>query len=231
MRKHLIQSKKNYELLMDSIIELIKERNLKPGDKLDSIEKLSTDFGVSRSVVREALSGLKAMGLIDIQQGEGTFIKDFDPTTFSVSKTTALLMKKQDIKELIEVRKILEVGAVKLAALNRTDEDLTKLEKIVEKMSRMEIIDENIDFEFHYHIVQASKNNILIHLLQSISELMIETIRDTIQLSNDYQNTNEFSLDHQRIFTAIKKQDEILAEKYMVEHLSRVEEILAPFIK
>lgn len=230
MTKQLIQAKKNYEILMDRIIDMIKERNLKPGDKLDSIEKLSSDFGVSRSVVREALSGLKAMGLIHIQQGEGTYIKDFDPATFSFSKNTALIMKKEDIKELLEVRKILEVGAVRLAALNHTKEDLIALENIVQKMTNMNKINEKVDYEFHYQIVQASKNNILIHLLQSISELMIETIRDTIYISSNKQNSNQFLNDHHRIFNAIRKKDPQLAEKYMLEHLNHVEEILSPFI-
>lgn len=230
MTKQLIQAKKNYEILMDRIIDMIKERNLKPGDKLDSIEKLSSDFGVSRSVVREALSGLKAMGLIHIQQGEGTYIKDFDPATFSFSKNTALIMKKEDIKELLEVRKILEVGAVRLAALNHTKEDLIALENIVQKMTNMNKINEKVDYEFHYQIVQASKNNILIHLLQSISELMIETIRDTIYISSNKQNSNQFLNDHHRIFNAIRKKDPQLAEKYMLEHLTHVEEILSPFI-
>lgn len=230
MTKQLIQAKKNYEILMDRIIDMIKERNLKPGDKLDSIEKLSSDFGVSRSVVREALSGLKAMGLIHIQQGEGTYIADFDPATFSFSKNTALIMKKEDIKELLEVRKILEVGAVRLAALNHTKEDLIALENIVQKMTNMNKINEKVDYEFHYQIVQASKNNILIHLLQSISELMIETIRDTIYISSNKQNSNQFLNDHHRIFNAIRKKDPQLAEKYMLEHLNHVEEILSPFI-
>lgn len=230
MTKQLIQAKKNYEILMDRIIDMIKERNLKPGDKLDSIEKLSSDFGVSRSVVREALSGLKAMGLIHIQQGEGTYIADFDPATFSFSKNTALIMKKEDIKELLEVRKILEVGAVRLAALNHTKEDLIALENIVQKMTNMNKINEKVDYEFHYQIVQASKNNILIHLLQSISELMIETIRDTIYISSNKQNSNQFLNDHHRIFNAIRKKDPQLAEKYMLEHLTHVEEILSPFI-
>lgn len=230
MTKQLIQAKKNYEILMDRIIDMIKARNLKPGDKLDSIEKLSSDFGVSRSVVREALSGLKAMGLIHIQQGEGTYIADFDPATFSFSKNTALIMKKEDIKELLEVRKILEVGAVRLAALNHTKEDLIALENIVQKMTNMNKINEKVDYEFHYQIVQASKNNILIHLLQSISELMIETIRDTIYISSNKKNSNQFLNDHHRIFNAIRKKDSQLAEKYMLEHLNHVEEILSPFI-
>ena len=78
-----IQRKKSYEKVIDQIVQMIKNKQLKPGDKLDSIENLATQFEVSRSVIREALSGLRAMELIDIQQGEGTFIKNFNASSIA----------------------------------------------------------------------------------------------------------------------------------------------------
>jgi len=230
MTKQTIQTKKNYEILMDRLIDMIKSRNLKPGDKLDSIEKLATQFGVSRSVVREALSGLKAMGLVHIQQGEGTYIAKFDPATFTFSKTTALIMKKEDIKELLEVRKILEVGAVRLAAIKRTDEELKHINTTLNKMRNITELNEKVDYEFHYKIVRASHNKVLIHLLQSISELMIETIRNTLQVTSSEADKRKFLKDHERIFSAIYNRDPHLAEKYMLEHLTNVEQSLSPYI-
>lgn len=230
MTKQTIQTKKNYEILMDRLIDMIKSRNLKPGDKLDSIEKLATQFGVSRSVVREALSGLKAMGLVHIQQGEGTYIAKFDPATFTLSKTTALIMKKEDIKELLEVRKILEVGAVRLAAIKLTDEELKHINTTLNKMRNITELNEKVDYEFHYKIVRASHNKVLIHLLQSISELMIETIRNTLQVTSSEADKRKFLKDHERIFSAIYNRDPHLAEKYMLEHLTNVEQSLSPYI-
>lgn len=74
---------------------MIKTGQLKPGDKLDSVQALSESFQVSRSAVREALSALKAMGLVEMKQGEGTYLKEFEPDQISQPLSAALLMKKK----------------------------------------------------------------------------------------------------------------------------------------
>src|SRR5699024_5861997 len=104
-----IKQKKIYEEVADAVIDSIKNGYLKPGDKLDSVAKLAENFRVSQSVIREALSGLRAMGLIHMRQGEGTYVTTYDASRFSLPVTTAFLMKKEDVKELFEVRRILEV--------------------------------------------------------------------------------------------------------------------------
>lgn len=226
-----IKPKKNYEIITDQIIEMIKNKQLVPGEKLDSIEKLSTYFNVSRSVVREALSGLKAMGLVNIIQGEGTFIADFQASSISIPITTALLMKKNDIKELFEVRKILELGAARIAAHNHSEKDLMKIKQVLNEMTIDNKMDEQLDFDFHYHIVQATKNTMLVNLLSSISEIMIETIRaaqEVISISD--MNKSKLIKEHELIYEAIKNKQPNQAEQYMLQHLERVEASLAPYI-
>ena len=65
-------------------MNMIKTGELKPGDRLDSVEQLAEIFDVSRSAVREALSGMRAMGLVVMRQGEGTFVTKFDAVNFSL---------------------------------------------------------------------------------------------------------------------------------------------------
>ena len=78
MQYQKIQSKKIYEKVADALETSILDGSLQPGDRLDSVEKLAQNFSVSRSAVREALSALKAKGLLDIRQGEGSFVNHFD---------------------------------------------------------------------------------------------------------------------------------------------------------
>lgn len=231
MQYEPIKRKKNYEVVMEQIISMIRSKHLQPGEKLDSIEKLSHYFNVSRSVIREALSGLKAMGLVDIQQGEGTFIADFKASSISLPVTTALLMKKEDIKELFQVRKILEVGAVRLAAHNCSEENMIQIKQVLIEMKKNNKLDEEADFNFHYQIVRASQNMMLINLLSSISEIMIETIRDAQKIMFDSE-INEIKLikEHELIYEAIKNKLPDQAEKYMLSHLEGVERSLAPYI-
>ncbi len=125
-----IKTKKIYEEVADALLEKIKAGELKPGEKLDSVQALSESFQVSRSAVREALSALKAMGLVDMKQGEGTYIREFEPSHVSQPLSSALLMKKEDVKQLLEVRKLLELGVAAMAAEKRTEDDLQKSAKL-----------------------------------------------------------------------------------------------------
>lgn len=228
-----IRPQKNYEAVMEQMIDLIRKKEILPGEKLDSIEKLANSFRVSRSVVREALTSLRAMGLIDIVQGEGTFVADFDATTISIPPTAGLLMKKEHIKELFEVRKMLEVGAVQLAASQRTTTDLANIKHALLEMGKdATTINEHNDYHFHYAITEAAHNEMLLHLLKSISDIMIETIDEAQQviLSSEIDGKRLIK-EHELIYEAIKQQDVSLAMQYMLEHLDGVEQSLAPYIQ
>ncbi|MBJ3792362.1 FadR family transcriptional regulator, partial [Bacillus sp. OA1] len=122
-----IKPKKIYEEVSEAILTMIKNGTLKPGDKLLPVHQLAEQFQVGRSAVREALSALRAMGLIEMKQGEGTYVKNFDSSSLTKSLNNRLLMKKEDILNLLEVRKVLEVGAVRVAAAKRTEDNLKNM--------------------------------------------------------------------------------------------------------
>ncbi|MEI3604138.1 FadR/GntR family transcriptional regulator [Pseudogracilibacillus sp. SE30717A] len=225
-----INTKKSYEKIIDHIVSMIKKGQLQPGERLESIEKLASNFGVSRSVIREALTGLRMMGLVHIQHGEGTFIANFNHASLSIPVTASIIMKKEDIKELLEVRKILESGAVRLAALHHTQEDIQKIEQAIDEMKNNQL-DETADYHFHYLIIQASQNKMLMSLLESISKIMIETIHDAQKIILNKEETAEPLIkDHELIYQAIINKQPDQAEKYMLQHLKRVETFLEPYI-
>ena len=115
---------------------MIKNGTLKPGDKLLPVHQLAEQFQVGRSAVREALSALRAMGLIEMKQGEGTYVKNFDSSSLTKSLNNRLLMKKEDILNLLEVRKVLEVGAVRAAAAKRTEDNLQNMKHWLDEMAK-----------------------------------------------------------------------------------------------
>ena len=115
---------------------MIKNGTLKPGDKLLPVHQLAEQFQVGRSAVREALSALRAMGLIEMKQGEGTYVKNFDSSSLTKSLNNRLLMKKEDILNLLEVRKVLEVGAVRVAAAKRTEDNLQNMKHWLDEMAK-----------------------------------------------------------------------------------------------
>lgn len=235
MEKKHIKPKKIYEEISDIIIERVKNRELKPGDALDSVEKTAEIYGVSRSTVREAFSGLRAMGLVDMRQGEGTFITSFDASSFALPVSTALIMQKNDIEEIAVVRRILEIGTVSLAAKMRTDEDIKRLEKSLLLMKDAEekgLLGEKADLQFHMDIARASHNNMLINLTSSVSDITLESMQETRRLFlYSKEGMAKLYQEHLKIFQAIKNGNALLAENEMQNHLLSVENILADYLK
>lgn len=167
-----IKPKKIYEEVSEVLHEKIRGGVLKPGDRLDSVEQLAEQLQVSRSAVREALSALKAMGLIEIKQGSGTFVKSVPPNRLDFPLSTAMLSNKLDIARLLEVRKIIEVGAAASAANNRTEQDIQVMVQILENMKQAHgdgELGEKVDYQFHVAIATASQNPLLATILDQIS--------------------------------------------------------------
>jgi GntR family transcriptional regulator, transcriptional repressor for pyruvate dehydrogenase complex len=230
-----IKTKKIYEEVAEAIFEMIKTGALKPGDKLDSVQQLAEKFQVGRAAIREALTALKAMGLIELKQGEGTYVREFDPTMLTFPLSIAVLMNKEDIWHLLEVRKLLEVGAASLAAQKRTDDDLIAMEQALHEMQEAignDELGEKADLAFHMAVAAASHNPILVSLMNSVSEMMIETMRETrrIWLFSKQTTTEKLLQQHTEIFKAIKEKNADAAQERMLQHLTNVENILHKYI-
>ncbi|MFJ7467701.1 FadR/GntR family transcriptional regulator [Peribacillus frigoritolerans] len=226
-----IKPKKIYEEVSDELYEMIRSGSLKPGEQLDSIQQLAENFQVGRPAIREALSALSSMGLIEIKQGEGTFVKTFDPAIMNHPLSAALLMDQDNIKHLLEVRKILESGTAEVAAKKRTEENLIELKDMLfnmEKVSDDEELSDKADISFHVAVANASQNELLITLMNHVSELMTEKMRDIrrVALYSEEMTLKQLYQQHVRIYDAIVAQDEDEARSAMLFHLQSVEESL-----
>ncbi|MDS9472921.1 FadR/GntR family transcriptional regulator [Sporosarcina pasteurii] len=235
MTSRRIQTKKIYEEVADSLVNMIKSGELKSGDRLDSVEQLAKTFDVSRSAVREALSGMRAMGLIVMRQGEGTFVTNFDASSIKLPINTGLLMNKEDIREIYEVRKILEVGAARSAALHHQPEDLIPIRAALEAMERAinnGEVGAEADMQFHMAVAKSSHNDILIHLMSSVSEIMLSVLEETRQvLIHTEKKTSTLIAEHQAIYDAIKERVPEKAYDHMLSHLTNVEKSLEKYMK
>jgi len=226
-----IKPKKIYEEVSDELYEMIRSGSLKPGEQLDSIQQLAENFQVGRPAIREALSALSSMGLIEIKQGEGTFVKTFDPAIMNHPLSAALLMDQDNIKHLLEVRKILESGTAEVAAKKRTEENLIELKDMLfnmDKVSDDEELSDKADISFHVAVANASQNELLITLMNHVSELMTEKMRDIRRaaLYSEEMTLKQLYQQHVRIYDAIAAQDEDGARSAMLFHLQSVEESL-----
>lgn len=234
MKYKQIKPKKIYEEVAETLHEGIRSGALKPGDKLDSVQQLAENFQVGRSAIREALSALKAMGLIEMRQGEGTYVKQFEESSIKFPLSTAMLMNKDDVMNLLEVRKIIEIGAATSAAAKRSSENLKNMEKALEEMRGAhgnEELGEKADLKFHLALASATQNALLIKLLNDVSDIMQQTMKETrrIWLFSKQTTIEQLYEEHLAIYNAVMEQNGEKAGMAMRVHLNNVEEVIQKY--
>jgi GntR family transcriptional regulator, transcriptional repressor for pyruvate dehydrogenase complex len=231
-----IKPKKIYEEVAEAIYEMIRTGQVKPGEKLDSVQQLAENFQVGRSAIREALTSLRAMGLIEMKQGEGTFVNEFETDQITFPLSTAMLMNKEDIAQLLEVRKIIEIGTAAAAAKKRTNQQLITMESALEEMKHAngdEELGEKADLQFHLALADAAQNPLLLSLMNHVSGLMEETMKETrrVWLFSKQTTVERLYNEHIAIYEAIKEQDVDKASKFMLIHLENVEALLQKYFQ
>lgn len=163
----------------DGLVELIRERGLRAGDPLPATAELAESFGVSRTVVREALAELAGRGLLHRRQGrEGTFAV---PGGEHLSRLLAYRMAFEDVSygQLQDFREVVETGAAELAAKNATGPDIARLSDALAGLTRAADEDEMLaaDVEFHRIIAAASQNPLFGLMLDGLTPLLLESRR------------------------------------------------------
>ncbi|MCQ6563857.1 FadR/GntR family transcriptional regulator [Paenibacillus mendelii] len=221
--------KKNYEIIADELRRIIEAGLIKPDEKLDTIDQLAAQYRVGRSTVREALSHLKALGLVESRQGGGTYVKR--PRLEPKAVLESLETSNAELSQLLQVRKILEVGAAELAAKHRTAEDIEELGKIIGQMRGAvgnEEISQIYDTNFHLAVAKASGNAILETIMTHISAAMYRTAKDSrrLWLYSGKGAAGKLFEEHKRMFEAIRDGDPKTAVSTMVKHIAQVENAL-----
>lgn len=229
-----IKTRKIYEQIADQIGQLVAEGQLKPGDRLPSERELVEQFKVSRASIREAISALEMMGLVEVRSGEGTYIRQINMDSVVAPLAWMLFIDKDTVQELYEARKILEVQAAGLAAERAEEEEIQDLYEVLEVMQRdlkMQRLGEDSDYNFHYAVARATHNKILIRLMNTISDTMRKTLKTSLSRLYEDRNTPErLYKEHYSIYEAIKNHDVENAQKRMLDHLIGATNQLAGYL-
>jgi GntR family transcriptional repressor for pyruvate dehydrogenase complex len=230
-----IKTKRVYEQVVEQIKELMRQGELKPGDKLMSERELSDRLGVSRPSVREALSALDFLGILESRHGEGTFISEVSEQRLIEPLALFMAMDREASLELLEVRKMMESNAAELAAVRADKEDIKKMCKALELMEqdfKQKILGEENDAAFHYSIAEATGNRTLVKIMNLVSDLLVQNMRTSRQyMFNKSDNAEKLYLQHLNILNAIKDGDHKLAKQEMYNHLNFVEKELTTYDK
>jgi len=201
--------KRRKRLLSDEVYEKLKKYiflgKIKVGE-LETERGLAERFNMSRTPIREAILRLEKEGLVTVIPREGILIGS---------------LNRFDLKEIFEIRRLLENFSTEKLARIKSDLDLNKLEKIIIN-SRKKIIKKNyvgfvdLDREFHSTIANLTKNRYILRFLEDIRDVMNLSGIKALTKSWDYEQVIK---EHTDILDAIKKKDPISAKKAMDRHL------------
>ncbi|MFG6666148.1 FadR/GntR family transcriptional regulator [Halomonas sp. HNIBRBA4712] len=219
----------------DQLETLIVEGKVAVGERLPTENSLCNSFGVSRTVIREAITHLKSLGLVETRRGVGTSV-------LRTSKIEALPARRinpttvEDILHLLELRLAIEPAAAEHAARRYDSDDQARLEQQHQAftsafVARSQAREE--DYLFHFAIAQASKNP----FFQSFYEHWSQGVIPRAKLSNSEINPlssqrylERVQNEHVRILEAILKRDSKAAFKAMKQHLERARDTYAQYV-
>jgi GntR family transcriptional repressor for pyruvate dehydrogenase complex len=210
--------------LVRALTDRIAQGELKPGDRLPTEQDLIEAFGVSRTVVREAISSLRATGLVNTQQGVGAFVRELPPPLLQT--TAANLDMLQDAIKVMELRIGVEVEAAALAAQRREAHHVQKLGEAVSRMAEaIEATEDTVepDLDFHRTIAEATNNPHFTHLFSYLGALLIPRTRvgtDHFAPEDQQSYLRRVNREHQIILQAIERRDADAACSGMRMHLS-----------
>lgn len=218
------------DAVSERIVSFIKGGKYGVGDRLPTERELAKQFGVGRTSIREGLRYLEKLGVLDIHQGRGIIVRSVsldEVFQHPVPISAIINLPEKEILNIMDARRMLELESAYLAANERTEEHLRRLEELIEGM-KLTFVDKPqewlvLDKSFHVAIAQASGNVVLVHLIKLLWDIFSnysETIlHDPVMVTNSTQF-------HEKIYAAIAAGDAKLARKLMLAHLKESQRVV-----
>ncbi len=210
--------------LVQQIETLIRQRHLQPGDRLPPERELALQFGVSRTVIREAVAALAAKNLLEALPGGGAVVRS--PDAKSVSQSLSLFLHSSQetysYAKVHEVRRLLEVEIAGLAAERRTEDDLRILEDVLQTLTasadRTQFAAH--DVAFHAALAQATHNKLFVLLLDSLADVLLEVRERGFDVPGTPERAQQH---HQAILDEVRRGDVSAARQAMQAHLEEAD--------
>jgi GntR family transcriptional regulator, transcriptional repressor for pyruvate dehydrogenase complex len=211
-----------YEDVGERLAEFVSESRMAPGDQFPAERELAHRLQVSRTSVRQSFVALQALGFVDVRHGEGVFLRR---TRGFGDSLTKMLERRRRLPDVLEAREALEVKLAELAAARRGIEDLEAMNAALAKM-QAEIgaggLGTEGDAAFHRAIALAARNQILLHLIEAMAEVIQESRVESLSEPGRPRLSLEA---HRRILGAIESRSTELAAEAMRQHLRVVADV------
>jgi GntR family transcriptional repressor for pyruvate dehydrogenase complex len=213
------------EKIIAQISDALVAGELQPGDRLPPERELAEQFGVSRTVIRDAVKTLAGRGILHVKHGAGIFVTTSEENAIGRLGALSDILPLQGVRlrDLFEIRKVLEIEGAEWAARRRNDYHLERLRGILEDAHRnsenLEVLSER-DVQFHVTIAEASQNLVLVRVMLTLLDLLAQSRRESLSIPGRAKLSLK---DHERILEEIEAQRHEGARETMLEHLTSVE--------
>lgn len=223
-----IENKKIAQVVIEQIQTMIMEGQLKSGDRLPPERELTEMFHIGRPALREALKALEVLGLVECHHGLGNYIVNNVENNFFKPLSLSFKLSAGNVREILELRFLIETFAVRSAARLSTAEDVATLNEILQQMIDAPTPDEKSGFDqaIHNQIIHMCKNSLILNTYENVSYLMKSFIAQTVDLSYYAagDSVERIYEEHRNIINAIEHHREELAVSYMNIHLGNIDE-------
>ncbi|MDQ0395860.1 FadR/GntR family transcriptional regulator [Labrys monachus] len=210
------------EQVAKKLLEMIRTKNLRPGDMLPTERDLAAMMQVSRPSVREAVRGLQILGVLKIRQGYGIYVSSLDAAELLGPLQFLLTLNAENIDALYEIRFLIDPGVARLAAGRISDADIERLRQLV--AAQQDLVFDPLSFRasdlrFHTLIMEATGNSFMVRTSSSLYLLGFEYRR----IASETPGVLRQSLaDHEAIVAALEQRDGEAAARAVERHLRNV---------
>jgi GntR family transcriptional regulator, glc operon transcriptional activator len=230
-------SAEGHQKLADAVAEkierLIVDGVLKAGQMLPSERRLTEKLGVSRTAVREGIKILRARGIVETAHGRGTYVTELTGELARAPMMHLLTTYPRTLYDLLEVRSLLEAEAAKLAAIRGTTADFTMIGHRYREMVASHdgnadpCVHARLDHAFHLSICEASHNPLLVHMLRSLTDLLLSSVYASVNnLYHREPYKRQIDRQHQRLYNTVVGRLPEQARKAAAEHIKIVSDSL-----
>lgn len=213
-----LETKCRSDQVAKRIIHMIESGELKRGDKLPSEPEFARQLGISRGILREGLAQLKAQGIITRKPKDGTYIQPVRSGDTTMEGSVLQALESASYRNILEMREAIERMAVVLAIERATDEELEELREHISSVPG-EPTDDDVDFYFHYRVVELSGNSIFMSTINTYFE-DIRHIRNR-NLTDLYRYEHMME-EHRTIVDAMCRRDSAAAVSAVQKHMAGI---------
>ena len=225
----MIQTNKSllYEKVVAEIYKMINRQEIKPGERFPTERELAEKWDISRNVLREAFHILESRGVVYSKQGRGRFLRQL-PELEQRSGILSIDIERYSLKEIYEVRQVLEMKIVELIVKNASDEDINEIEdlylKLIDEFEKLNLT--SGEFELHKLYANKTKNLFLKQMIELVLNLILDMMSSSFNEVILTHSVELYIYEHGVIIEAMKERDVEKARKAMFSHIESTIDML-----